>query len=131
MAFEPVTLPNGGMDYWKAIGAEKAAKKEAAIRQRVEQQDHRAAKAHKRARKAQTRVWLGTEAGKLWLARKQVERQEEKHLRRMQKEAEIMAESGASYDCRQCLHGIGRHCTNDLPHGCPSFARAKAVCDAK
>lgn len=75
--------------------------------------------------KAETKAWLKTEEGQAWLARKIEEKAEQKRQRRIARDKQRMETLRLHYDCSQCLHGIGRHCKNNTPGGCPSFAKAR------
>jgi len=75
---------------------------------------------HKRSR-AEIRKWLKTDEGKKWLQAKIDQKNESKENRRKREETLFMKKHNLHFDCSECLAGIGKHCTNNLPDGCPSF----------
>lgn len=78
-------------------------------------------KKRRKQSKAQVRAWLQTPEGQCWLENKKAEKEADKSLSRRLRLMSEVDRAGKVYDCSECLHGIGRHCTMALPRGCLNF----------
>ena len=71
--------------------------------------------------KEKTAIWLKTEEGKNWQQNKIAEKNTVNAKNRKKADIALMNELGIEYDCKKCLHGIGRHCLLKLKNGCIDY----------
>jgi hypothetical protein len=78
-------------------------------------------KTYHRRNKAEIREWLKTDEGQKWFSDKVRENCAEKAAARKLKAEKEAQRLGLSYNCAQCIHGIGKNCPWNLPGGCKDY----------
>jgi len=71
--------------------------------------------------RSRTSAWLKTPDGLRWLEAKITEKDEDKKIRRRNFDIAAMKQAGLHYDCLKCIHGLLRHCEEDMPDGCMDY----------
>jgi len=71
--------------------------------------------------KPETKKWLQTPEGQVWLENKITDKDAAKSARRDQIDIAAMKDAGLKVECVKCLHQTGHHCDLHLPDGCLDF----------
>jgi len=72
-------------------------------------------------------LWLKTEEGRRWQQNKMAEKNVVNAKNRKKADIFLMKKLGIKYDCKKCIHGIGRHCTLELENGCVDYCEVNTL----